>query len=110
MQLSTSCLSQDRLLVLSFFSTSLATDAVPVAIADDGSQRLPNASDGGTAADEPPTADLWSLHRGWDAEHEHVRLVTADFWGRISDGREHRGKEEEDSEGRSCANSVCETC
>lgn len=65
---------------------SFATDAVPVATANDGSQRLPDASDGGTAADEPPTADLWGLFRGWTAKHEHARPITTTFRGWISDG------------------------
>lgn len=65
---------------------SFATDAVPVATANDGSQRFPDASDGGTAADEPPTADLWGLFRGWTAKHEHARPITTAFRGWISDG------------------------
>jgi hypothetical protein len=83
-------------------SSLLATHAGPVAIADDGSQRLPDASDGGTAADEPPTTDLWSLYFERNAKHGHARLITTDFWRWIIDGREYRGQEEEDSEGSYC--------
>ena len=90
-------------------SRTLATDAGTVAIARDGSQRLPDASDGSSSIDEPPTADLWSLLRGWPAEHEPARLVTTYFWGRISDGREYRGQEEEDRKSRILAFAVCET-
>jgi hypothetical protein len=59
---------------------------VAVAIANDGSQRLPDASDGGTAADEPPTADLWRLHGEWNAKHGHGRLIATAVRGRITDG------------------------
>ena len=65
---------------------SFATDAVPVATANDGSQRFPDASDGGTTADEPPTTDLWGLFRGWTAKHEHARPITTAFRGWISHG------------------------
>jgi hypothetical protein len=64
----------------------LATRDGPVAIANDGSQRLPDASDGGTAADEPPTADLWRLHGEWDAKYGHGRLIATAIRGWITDG------------------------
>ncbi len=64
----------------------LATHAGPVAIANDGSQRLPDASDGGTAADESPTSDLWRLHGEWDAKHGYGRLIATTLRGRITDG------------------------
>ena len=64
----------------------LATHPGPVAIANDGSQRLPDASDGGTTADEPPTADLWRLHGEWNAKHGHGRLIATALRGRITDG------------------------
>lgn len=99
------CQSQDRFLVVRA-STTLATDAVTVAIAHDGPQRLPDASDGSSTADEPPAADLWSLLHGRPVKLEHARLVPADFRGRISDGREYRGQEEEDCEGRILALAV----
>jgi hypothetical protein len=74
------------------FYNSATSDAVPVTIADDGSasqsQRLPDATDGSAAADEPPTTDFWSLRR-WIAKHGSPGLVATHFWGWISNGREY---------------------